>query len=58
MIDFLSNWVEQITIGVVIAGIFELILPKGNIKKYIKVVIRYIYRILYYFAICEYIKSI
>ena len=39
MIGFLSNWIEQITISVIIVSIFELILPNGNIKKYIKVVL-------------------
>lgn len=39
MINFLSTWIEQITITVLIVSIFELILPNGNIKKYIKVVL-------------------
>ena len=39
MINFLSNWIEQIAIAVIIVSIFELILPKGNLKKYIKVVL-------------------
>ena len=39
MIKFLSDWVEQITIAVIIVSIFELILPNGKIKKYIKVVL-------------------
>ena len=39
MISFLSNWIEQIAISVIIVSIFELILPKGNLKKYIKVVL-------------------
>lgn len=39
MINFLSNWIEQIAISVIIVSIFELILPKGNLKKYIKVVL-------------------
>lgn len=39
MINFLSNWIEQITLSVIIVSIFELILPKGNLKKYIKVVL-------------------
>lgn len=39
MINFLSNWIEQIVISVIIVSIFELILPKGNLKKYIKVVL-------------------
>lgn len=39
MINFLSKWIEQITISVIIVSIFELILPNGNLKKYIKVVL-------------------
>ncbi len=39
MINFLSKWVEQIALSVIIVSIFELILPKGNLKKYIKVVL-------------------
>ena len=39
MIKFLSNWIEGITISVIIASIFEMIIPKGNIKKYVKIVL-------------------
>ena len=39
MISFLSNWIEGIAIAVIIASIFEMLLPKGNIKKYIKVIL-------------------
>lgn len=39
MIEFLSNWIEQITISVLIISILEMILPEGNLKKYIKVVL-------------------
>lgn len=39
MIKFLSNWIEQIAVAVIIVSIFELILPNGNLKKYIKVVL-------------------
>lgn len=39
MISFLNNWIEQIAISVIIVSIFELILPSGNLKKYIKVVL-------------------
>ncbi len=39
MITFLKNWIEQIAITVVIANIFEMIIPKGNLKKYIKIVL-------------------
>ncbi len=39
MISFLSNWIEGIAIAVIIASIFEMLLPKGNIKKYIKTIL-------------------
>ena len=39
MIQFISSWAEQIIIAVVIATIIEMIIPKGNNKKYIKVII-------------------
>lgn len=39
MIKFLSSWIEQIAIAVIIVSILEMLLPKGNIKKYIKVVL-------------------
>ena len=39
MIKFLSNWVQQIALAVIIVSIFELILPNGNLKKYIKIIL-------------------
>lgn len=39
MIEWITNWAEAIIIAVVIATIIEMILPEGNCKKYIKVVI-------------------
>lgn len=39
MISFLKNWIEQIVISVIIVSIFELLIPNGKIKKYIKVVL-------------------
>ena len=39
MISFLSNWVQGIAIAVIIASIFEMFLPNGNIKKYVKVIL-------------------
>ena len=39
MINWITNWAETIIIAVVIATIIEMILPEGNCKKYIKVVI-------------------
>ena len=39
MIDFLSNWAEQLVVAVIIATIIEMILPNNNNKKYIKMVI-------------------
>ena len=39
MINFLSNWIGQIAVSVVIVSIFEMIIPDGSLKKYIKVVL-------------------
>lgn len=39
MIDFLRTWANQIIVAVIIATIFEMLLPNGNNKKYIKMVI-------------------
>lgn len=39
MINSISSWAEQIVIAVIIVVIIEMILPKGNSKKYIKTVI-------------------
>ena len=39
MINFLSSWAEQIVLAVIIATLFELILPKNKNKKYIQMVI-------------------
>ena len=42
MIEFLSKWIEGIAIAVIIASIFEMILPNGNIKKYVKAISLYV----------------
>lgn len=39
MINFLKNWASQIIVALIIATIFEMILPNGNNKKYIKMII-------------------
>lgn len=39
MISWISNWAQGIIMAVIIATIIEMILPKGSIKKYIKVII-------------------
>ena len=39
MITFIKMWANQIIVAVIIATIFEMILPNGNNKKYIKMVI-------------------
>lgn len=39
MIEFISSWAQQIIVAVIVATIIEMILPKGNNKKYIKSVI-------------------
>ena len=39
MIDFFNSWIQGIIIAVIIATIVEMLLPNGNNKKYIQVVI-------------------
>ena len=39
MIKFLETWIGQISISVIIVSIFEMILPNGNLKKYIKAIL-------------------
>ena len=39
MIEWLKDWTNSIIVAVIIAVIFELIIPNGNNKKYIKMVI-------------------
>lgn len=39
MIEFIKTWVNQIIVSVIIATIIEMILPNGNNKKYIKMII-------------------
>ena len=36
---FLRNWIEQIALAVIIVSIFEMLLPSGKTKKYIKMVL-------------------
>ncbi len=37
--EWISNWIQGIIVAVIISTIIEMILPEGNSKKYIKVVI-------------------
>ena len=39
MIDFISGWAQGLVVAVIIATIIEMILPEGNSKKFIKIVI-------------------
>lgn len=39
MIDFINSWVQGIIIAVIISTVIEMILPNGNIKKYVRTVI-------------------
>lgn len=39
MVEWITSWAQGIIIAVIIATIIEMILPDGNCKKYIKVVI-------------------
>ena len=57
MISFFSNWIEGIAIAVIIATIFEMLLPNGNIKKYVKIILG-IYIILCMIAPFTYTKVI
>ena len=39
MIDFFREWIEQIVFSVIIVSIFEMLLPNGKIRKYIKMIL-------------------
>lgn len=39
MIEFFNSWIQGIIVAVIIATIIEMLLPNGNNKKYIRVVI-------------------
>lgn len=39
MIDFISSWAQGLVVAVIIATIIEMLLPEGNSKKFIKIVI-------------------
>lgn len=39
MISFLSDWLRQIVIVVIMAGVAEMLMPRGQLKGYIKVVL-------------------
>ncbi len=39
MVSFIRNWTEGIIIAIIIGIIIEMIIPEGNLKKYVKVVI-------------------
>ena len=39
MIGIIRNWCEGIIIAIIISVIIELLVPEGNNKKYVKVVI-------------------
>ena len=39
MIEFMSSWVEQVVLAVVVATIIEMVLPQNKNKKYIQMVI-------------------
>jgi len=38
MVNWLNSWLRGIVIAVIISTIIEMIIPNGNIKKYIKTV--------------------
>lgn len=39
MMSFINEWTQGIVVAVIISGIIEMILPKGNMRKYINVII-------------------
>lgn len=39
LVKFLSSWAQGIILAVIVATIIEIILPKGNNKKYVKTII-------------------
>ena len=39
MISWISSWAQGIIMAVIIGAIIEMILPEGNSKKYVKIVI-------------------
>ena len=39
MIDFLSSWVKNLGLTIVIVSILEMLLPNNKTKKYIKIVL-------------------
>jgi len=39
MVVFLNSWVSGIVVAVIVGSIIEMILPEGNNKKYVKIVI-------------------
>ena len=38
MVNWINSWLRGIVIAVIITTIIEMIIPEGNIKKYIKTV--------------------
>ena len=38
MIDYFSEWAQNVTLAIVIVSLFEMLLPNNKTKKYIKVV--------------------
>ena len=39
MVSFINSWAQGIILAVIISCVIEIILPGGNIKKYVKTVI-------------------
>ena len=48
--EWFSSWAQGIVVAVIIGTIIEMILPEGNCKKYIKVVVRSIYSFFIFFT--------
>ena len=39
MVNFLNSWASGVVVSVIVGSILEMILPEGNNKKYVKIVI-------------------
>lgn len=39
MVEFLNSWVQGIVVAIIIATVIEMLVPEGNNKKYVKIII-------------------
>ena len=43
MVTFFRTWCEELVLSSFVVSILELLVPEGKMKKYIRVVTRYLY---------------